>query len=165
MRIVTKIGEIFLVKLENSQKYFQYIANDMTQLNSSVIRAFEEHYPLDSLPNLTEIVKGKIEFYAHVVLRWGIELGYWEKIGKNPEIGELNHILFRDTNDYGKWVNDEPIKISQNWYVWNINEKFRDVGKLVGENRKAEIGVVIAPIDIYHRIKTGKYSYFYPGFE
>ena len=159
-RIVTKIGDVFLVKLENSQRYFQYVANDMTQLNSSVIRTFEEHYPLNSLQDLTEIVKGKIDFYAHVVLRWGIELGYWEKIGKDPEIGQLNHILFRDSTDYGK-----QIKISENWYVWNINEKFKDVGKLVGENRKAEIGIVVTPGDVVERIKTGKYSFVYPGFE
>ena len=159
-RIVTKIGDIFLVKLENSQRYFQYITNDMTQLNSSVIRAFEKHYPLDSLPNLTEVVKGKVDFYAHVVLRWGIELGYWEKAGKNPNIGQLNHILFRDSIDYGK-----QMKISQNWYVWNINEKFRTVGKLVGENQKADIGIVVSPDQIVERIKTGKYSFSYPGFE
>ena len=38
-RIVTKIGDIFSVTLDNGNKrFFQYIANDLSCLNSSVIR-------------------------------------------------------------------------------------------------------------------------------
>ena len=40
-RIITKIGDIFCVEVDNDYKcYFQYVANDMTVLNSSVIRVF-----------------------------------------------------------------------------------------------------------------------------
>ena len=42
-RIVTKIGNVFSVKLnESKKKYFQYVANDIYQLNSSVIRVFKK---------------------------------------------------------------------------------------------------------------------------
>ena len=42
IRSNTKLGDIFCVKIdENNKKYFQYIANDLTQLNSDVIRAFK----------------------------------------------------------------------------------------------------------------------------
>lgn len=42
-RVLTKIGDVFEVKIdETSKKYFQYIANDMTQLNSDVIRGFKK---------------------------------------------------------------------------------------------------------------------------
>lgn len=41
----------------------------------------------------------------------------------------------------------------------------RYVGKLEGENRKAEIGIVKAPIGIVHRVKTGEYYGYYPDFE
>ncbi|MDR1181545.1 MAG: hypothetical protein LBL13_06175 [Bacteroidales bacterium] len=44
-------------------------------------------------------------------------------------------------------------------------EKFTRVGKLNGENRKAEIGVVINPTSIVHRLRTGEYDIFYPDFE
>jgi hypothetical protein len=160
-RIVTKIGNVFLVKLENCQRYFQYVANDMTMLNSSVIRAFKEQYTLGSTPNLNEVVKGEIDFYAHTVLRWGIELDFWEKIGKEEVIGEVD-ILFRDSLDYGENTNT----ISERWQVWHINDPdFTYVGKLKGRNREAYVGCVIPPIDIYNRIKTGKYSYYYPCFE
>jgi hypothetical protein len=38
-RVITKVGGIYEVRLdENIKKYFQYITNDRTQLNSDVIR-------------------------------------------------------------------------------------------------------------------------------
>ena len=38
VRVVTKIGDVFSVKLDNEvKKYFQLIAFDLTQLNSDVI--------------------------------------------------------------------------------------------------------------------------------
>ena len=166
MRVSTKIGDVFSVKIdENSKKYFQLIAFDLTQLNSDVIRAFKRIYPIDANPDLLEIVTGEVEFYAHCVTKWGVKLGYWEKAGHIKEVGSLNHILFRDTNDCVCKIGEEPIKVSHNWYVWKINEEFRDVGKLIDENRKAEIGLVINPESIVHRMRTGVYDGFYPDFE
>jgi hypothetical protein len=160
-RVYTKKGDLFFVKIDdNTKKYFQLIAYDLTQLNSDVIRAFKKQYAIDENPSVSVIIQDDVEFYTHCVTKWGVKMGYWEKVGNIPEVGALDHILFRGTTDYGK-----RIKISQNWYVWNINDKFRDVGILVGENRKAEIGIIVTPEDIVERIKTGKYSFSYPGFE
>ena len=164
-RVTIKLGDIFVVKLEDSQKYFQYIADDMTMLNSRVIRAFKEEYPMESTPDFKDVTNGEIEFYAHTSIKLGIKMGLWEKVGNNPNTGSIDHILFRDTQDYGHGPGEEPVKISSKWYVWKINEEFRYVGKLQGENRKAEIGVVEPPIGIVHRIKTGEYYGYYPGFE
>ncbi len=45
VRVVTKVGDVFSVKLDNEvKKYFQLIAFDLTQLNSDVIRAFKKVY-------------------------------------------------------------------------------------------------------------------------
>ena len=44
-------------------------------------------------------------------------------------------------------------------------DQFTYVGELEGENRKAEIGVVVNPFDIVKRIKTGYYDFVYPQFE
>jgi hypothetical protein len=165
-RANTKIGDVFSVKInENNKKYFQLIAFDLTQLNSDVIRAFKKFYPINVNPGLSEIVNEEVEFHAHCVAKWGLKMNLWDKVGNTSEIGNTSHIIFRDTSDYGKWIGEEPIRISEKWYIWNINEKFRDVGKLIGANRKAEIGIVINPYDIVERIKTGKYSFFYPDFE
>lgn len=135
-------------------------------MNSDVIRAFKTIYPKNLKPDLLEIVEGEVEFYAHCVVKFGVKWGLWEKVGSNKNIGETNHIIFRGTSDYGYMVGEEPIKISSDWYVWHINDRdFTDVGKLKGENRKAEIGIVVNPYDIVERIKTGKYNFFYPDFE
>ncbi len=166
-RVITKIGDVFSAKIdENNKKYFQLIAFDLTQLNSDVIRAFKKVYPINANPDLSEIVNGEVEFYAHCVTKWGVKSGYWEKAGHIKEVGELNHILFRGTSDYGCKAGEEPVRISNKWYVWHINdEKFTCVGKLVGENRKAEIGVVMDAESIVHRLRTGKYDGSYPDFE
>jgi hypothetical protein len=163
-RVVTKVGDIFCVKLDdNTKQYFQYVANDLTQLNSDVIKVFKNTYPIDANPDLEEVVKGETAFYAHCVTSLGVKMNVWEKVGKVPVVDQFD-VLFRGTNDYGHKLGDEPIKLSNNWYVWNINGSFKRVGKLEGENQKSEIGIVVNPFDIVHRMRTGKYDFFYPGY-
>jgi hypothetical protein len=155
-----KIGDVFSVKIgDHEKKYFQYIANDLTQLNSQVIRAFQGIYHGVDAPELKEIIKGEVEFYAHCFFKIGFKLRYWEKVGNVQEVGETE-VIFRDSNDYG----NPKIKISRNWYVWKINEPFVKVGELEGRNKNAEIGVVIPPDSIVHRMRTGKYDFVYPGY-
>jgi len=165
-RTNTKIGDVFSVKVsDNSKKYLQYIISDLTQLNSDVIRSFKKEYPLEATVDLAKMVKGEVEFYAHCVTKFGIKLGYWEKVGNIADVGETNLILFRDSSDFGHKLGDKPIKISEKWHVWNINDEyFKKVGKLEGENQKAEIGVVFPPDSIVYRMKTGEYDIFYPGY-
>jgi hypothetical protein len=165
-RANTKIGDVFSVKIDDSsKKYFQLVAFDLTQLNSDVIRAFKKVYPTSANPDISEIVNGEVAFYAHCVTKFGLKMNLWEKVGNTTQIGITANILFRGTSDYGVWIDDEPIRISEKWYVWKINEPFKDIGKLQNENRKAEIGIVVNPYDIVERMKTGKYSFFYPDFE
>ena len=162
----TKIGDVFSVKIsEQHKKYFQYISNDLTQLNSDVIRAFKKVYPIKEMPDVSEIIKDEVEFYAHCATIFGIKFKLWEKIDNISDVGEIGHILFRGSSDSAHKVGQERIKISYKWYVWKINDKdFTVVGKLEGENRKAELGVVVNPHDIVARMQTGKYEFFYPGF-
>jgi hypothetical protein len=159
-RTVIRLGDVFGVKCDDCYKYFQYVADDMTMLNSRVIRVFKKKYPLDEIPELTEAVQGEIDFYAHTSIKLGIKMGLWEKVGNAPVFGEID-VIFRDSKDYG----ENKVAISERWYVWRINEDFRYVGRLEGENRKAEIGIVKAPIGIVERMKTGKYHSYYPDFE
>lgn len=165
-RANTKIGDVFSVRIdENNIKFFQLITFDLTQLNSDVIRAFKKVYPIIHNPDIAEVVKGEVEFYTHCVTKFGLKMNLWEKIGNIPDVGQIDHILFRGSSDSGSKPG-EQIKVSDRWYVWRINDKdFTRVGKLEGENRKAEIGLVVNPYDVVERLKTGKYSFFYPGFE
>ena len=161
-RKYTKIGDILSVRLDDSsKKYMQYIISDLTQLNSDVIRAFKKVYPISENPDLTDIIKGEVDFYAHCVTKSGIKLGLWELIGNIAEVGDTENILFRDSSDYG----NPEIKVSRNWWVWTINSEQKKVGILEGENRKAEIGIVIRPISIVYRMQMGKYDFKYPVFE
>lgn len=167
MRVITKIGDVFSVAIDNNKKkYFQYIANDLTQLNSDVIRAFKKIYPIDVNPDLSEIVNDEVDFYAHCVVSLGVKMKLWNKIGNTTEIGNITQILFRGTSDYGVWIDNEPIKISTKWYVWKINDKdFTRVGKLEGDNRNAYVGIVINPLGIIELLKGNKYPINYPDFE
>jgi hypothetical protein len=166
-RANTKIGDVFSVRLdESNKKYFQYIISDLTQLNSDVIRAFKKAYPLNANPDLSEIVNDEVEFYAHCVTKLGLKMSFWECIGNTTEIGNTTDILFRDTNDYGTKVGEEPIRVSRKWYVWRINDKeFTRVGKLEGEKRKAYPGIVMNPLGIIELLKGNKYPVNYPEFE
>lgn len=156
----TKIGDVFSVKINGfSKKYFQYIASDLTQLNSDVIRAFKKEYPIDSSPGLLEIVNGDIEFYAHCITKLGLKMGYWEYVGNISHVGNIDSILFRSSSD------NPQEKVSQNWWIWKINQEQKLVGKLEGNNRRAEIGSVIPPDSLVHRMKTGKYDFQYPDYD
>ena len=155
-----KVGDIFTMQIDNNRKkYFQYIANDITQLNSQVIRVFESSYSLEDAPNLENTIRDKVDFYAHVILSFGITLKKWEKVGFQHEIGNLN-IMFRDSSDYGT----PEIKISNNWWIWVLNKPQEKIGALKTEYQQAEIGIVINPLSIVHRAKTGRYDFIYPGY-
>lgn|ERR1700730_9613383 len=159
-RIVTRIGDLFEVPLDDKiKKYFQFVAIDATQLNSSVIRVFKTAYPVEAQPRPDEIVRDEVDLYAHTVLKTGILQKLWKKVGKSADLGSLD-VLFRGTDD----TLNSQIRISENWHVWKISEPPRKVGKLEGENQMAEVGTVIPPQWIVDRIRTGKYNFVYPHF-
>jgi hypothetical protein len=153
-----KEGDIFCVKLESNKKYFQYIISDKTMLNSYVIRAFKKSYPTNEFPDLGEIAKDEVDFYAHVFLRVGLKFGFWEKVGNVPDVGTAE-VVFRSTGD---WI-DQKIKVSDKWRVWKANEPHVLIGKLEKKYKDSEIGVVLSPINIQHRMRTGKYKSSFPA--
>ena len=155
----TKIGDIFAVKIDdNHQRFFQYIVSDITMLNSSVIRVFKKEYLITDIIDWNEVVKGEVDFYTHTILRVGLDYNLWELVANVPEVGDYSHVWFRDCSDHPQ------TEISQNWYVWRINQNFIDVGRLPQKYHNAEIGVVVTAWDVVERIKTGKYLFKYPGF-
>jgi hypothetical protein len=166
-RISPKIGDIFLVKIgENEKKYFQIIAFDSTQLSSSVIRVFKNKYHINEDPNLLDIVGNEIDFYTHCSTKLGVKLNLWQKVGNNKNVGRIDNLIFRGTSDSGRKLGEKPVKISNKWYVWKINDKdFTRVGKLEGINKNSEIGLVVSPYDVIDRMKMGKFNFYYPDFE
>jgi hypothetical protein len=154
-RVIIKIGDLFAAKVsDKSKKYFQFIAVDNTQLGSHVIRGFQTEFPVDTSPDPAEIVRQPVAFYAHAFLRTGVKLNFWEKVGNSPEIGRLDHILFRGTNDYGHKLGEKPVEISHIWYVWKINDpNFTRIGELRGPYKDAFVGIVFNPLDIIEFLK------------
>lgn len=135
--------------------------NDLTQLNSDVIRVFKKVYSSDGNIDLNDLITEDVEFYAHCVIKLGLKMGFWNKIGNIGNTGSVDHIFFRDTPDYG----DPQVKVSQNWWVWKINQEQKKIGKLYGMYENSEIGIVMNPKNIVHRIITGKYDGFYPEYK
>ncbi len=100
-RIITKIGVVFCIAIDGKyKKYLQYIVNDLTQLNSDVVRVFKELYPIEVEPELSEVIKGDVDFYAHCVVSAGIKRDLWEKVGNVKDVGETKHILFKIKKDF-----------------------------------------------------------------
>ena len=155
-----RIGDVFEVTLDaSSNGYFQYISDDLTQLNSYVVRVFRESYRPNPTVNLERIVSGAIAFHAHVFLKNGLKQGKWRKVGNTNQVGNID-VLFRDSTDYG----NPGIKVSQNWHIWKPNGPFEDVGRLTPEYQHAEIGVVVPADSLVHRMRTGRYDFVYPDY-
>lgn len=163
-RIVTKIGDVFCVEVDNAYKrYFQYFCNDMSELNSSVIRVFKKRYPMDSNPKPEAIVSDEVDFYAHTILRDGIEDGIWYKIGKVrgnydkemevPIFGTCQSSIYNN----GNIIFVDP---NTNWYIWKINQKPVKVGILQEQYKNiVERGGVFPCVEIADRIKLGYYRW------
>lgn len=166
MRVITKLGDVFSAEInETHKKYIQYIANDLTQLNSDVIRVFKKKYLVNENPNLENIVKGEVEFHAHCVVKFGVKMNLWVKVGNSKNIGSLENIIFRGTKDYGHKLGNEPIRVTNDWYIWKINDaKFTNVQFVTEQVRDANIGLVFNPLGILELIKNHKYPQNYPEF-
>jgi hypothetical protein len=152
-----KIGDIFRVETEQGSRYFQYLGNDSTQLGGNIIAAFAGGVREADI-DIASITELPIEFFAITTISLGLKMRLWSFVGSARAV-QYSHVIFRDTNDYGT----PDVLSSNDWWVWSPNAKSKHVGPLVGEYRKSYIGVLAAPINICDRLKTGKYSYFYPS--
>lgn len=155
------VGDLFEVQLDSaSARAFQYVSDDTTQLHSNVVRVFRETYKVGEPVDVRRILDGEIDFHAHVFLTIGIRQKRWRKIGRAEPPGDLDAVLFRDSDDYG----DPKVRISKNWYIWKINSISEHVGVLSQRYQGAEIGVVVPPDSLVHRMRNGKYNFVYPDY-
>lgn len=124
-------------------------------LNSSVIRVFKKYYPLDANPKIEQIVSDDVAYYAHTVLRAGIQFNAWYKVGTSKIIDEetVANVIF----GYPNIIKDNPL---ENWGIWKINTDFLLVGKLPKEYWDIlEPGGVETYVEIISRIKFDYYRY------
>jgi hypothetical protein len=154
-------GDIFEAQLENAKaRFFQYVGNDATQLQSNVVRVFAKEYASDVSAEVVDPSRDETQFVAHVMLNLGIKHKFWKRVGHASYV-EPAEVLFRDSSDYG----NPEVKISRNWWIWKMNAPQVFVGPLTGRYRDAEIGIVVPPDSLVHRMRTGRYDFVYPQFE
>ena len=152
-RIVTKIGDIFRVDLDNKTKrYFQYVAIDETMLGGSVIRVFKRKYDINEEPSFEEIVKDNVDFYTHTSLKIGILEGYWQKVGRCTDIGDTENIYFRTIGE----LNASKLKKSRHWLVWKINCKWQDIGEMKDCYTNYDLGALYAAVVVFNKINNGR---------
>jgi hypothetical protein len=152
------IGDVFEVQLAaTAVGFFQYVARDSSQLNSHVVRVFKGRFREDEAHDVSQVVRGDVDFYAHVFLSVGAKQNFWRKVVRADVVGEVD-VLFRNSSDYGK----SKRKTSNNWFVWRINSPYVHVGALSDHYRNAEVGVVVPPDSLVYRMNNGIYDFFYP---
>lgn len=157
-RVMTRIGDIFCVLQKDYKVYFQFIAIDSAMLGGPVIRVFSKKHPLDYEFCAEEVVKGEVWFYAHTVLQPGLKGGYWTKVGKSKELGEMDHILFRYSYKHGI-----PRVKAYDWRIFGVNKKDVFIGELTEEYRKTtHWGPILPPISIVYKIEFGEYKMIEP---
>ena len=167
-RTKIKKGDIFQVKLNESEVgYFQYLLLDPCMLNSEVIRVFCYRGAANESVNIETILSSGVDFYSHVVIKFGLKMGLWNKVGNQALEKDFTPPLFRDTFGHEDEYDGNRIiyKKSNSWNIWRAGDAFdtrKKIGYLTKEYEKVDIGIIYSPIDIIHRMLTGEYigSYY-----
>ena len=152
----TLLGDVLEVKTGNGfKRYLQYIGFDKTDLGlgGDVVRIFKKKYKNETLPNIEEITKDEIDFYAHVhsVTR-GIKEGLWSRVSNMKKDIGIQKPLF-----YQEGENDE-------WLLWQMNGDIWKTTKNEVLKSSADKGGVMPPKWVEERIITGKYLISDPSY-
>ena len=166
-----EVGDVFEVRLVDGKKaYLQYIGKDTLQIRAHVVRVFKNRHPVDSSPDIEDVVNDAVEFYAHVIsVEFGMQDGTWARIGNSKNIGNPSSAFFRDPGDPdeqegdGRWRGP---KVSKTWYLWRFGDSEKVfVKQLKGKDIEAERGDAMWPRRVVERIETGQYSGLYPNYQ
>jgi hypothetical protein len=163
-RVIVKEGDVFGADLGNHRmKYLQYVMLDPSEMNSEVIRVFKRESTPVTQPDLEIIAQSEVDFYAHVVVKWGVQMGLWQKIGHVPIENNFEPPYFRSVPLTPKNMEGNKIIFckTKDWQAWQAGQKFEDrkpIGYLNEETGKYHLGGVIPPAAIIERMKTGSYS-------
>lgn len=152
-----KFGDVYRISLADGNfGFMQHVANDASQLGSSVVLVLRKIYP----PSATfafEKESARDGFFAHVFLKAGKTLHIWEHIHWSPPVvHEPIALTWAICN-----IKDMQLDTSRDWNVWQTNEEMRPPSSQE-ELTNAELGLVISPAQIVRRIERGAYSIRYP---
>jgi hypothetical protein len=134
----------------------QHLANDATQLGSAVVLVLFGKY-LQEESIAFDGVNVQDGFLAHVFIKAGELLGVWGRTEwSRPVVSEPIPVTWAICN-----IEDLPLEFSTDWSVWRTNQKMRTPAS-EEELGSAELGLVISPPQIVHRIEYSAYSIRYP---
>lgn len=159
-----KIGDVYAMEInENQCVYFQYIADDATRDGSPVVRVFKGFHSPDCKPDIDEVVKSSVDFYAHIALKYGFEIGVYKKVGKSEALGlnELAEVWFGEAERFSvAEIVSQPglTAFDANYSIWHVNEPKITVG--VPDNElidRIEPGFGVDFRELYVRIMYGYY--------
>lgn len=163
-RVCVRLGNIFAFDSANGRKrYFQYICNDRSCMNTQVIRVFKTTYSHEDNSSVKKIVNDEIDFYAHTIVSAGIKDNVWYKIGTSNDCGldKLDKITFALY-----FTEDELTGIpllqanGAQWKIWKSNERIlwsNDINAL--SPKYLEIGSILPVHQIVNRLTNGYYSF------
>lgn len=164
-RIKISKGDIFRVDVGNDKiKFFQFVMLDPAQMNSEVIRVFDFEIHKSDEFEIESIIEKEIDFYVHVVIKWGIDMGLWSKVGNFSIENDIILPYFRDVVPIDKYLGENG-KImfceTNDWVAWQLGQSFtnrKPIGKLSEETKEFFIGIIMSPIDVRDYIKNSIYS-------
>lgn len=133
-----------------------YVGMDSTQLHSQVVRAYSCTHISTEVAEIARMTARPPDFSAHVALPAGVKRGVFSRVGFVP-LREPCVTWFRQANDYGNGS-----ATSSDWSVWCVGKPMTRIKALSKEQRSYEIGLVVNPFDVIHRLKSGRYAFFYP---
>lgn len=152
-------GDIFEVKLENSDKrFFQFLYKDDNYMSGHVIRAFVYTLAGNVELNINDLSSCQVDFITHTRVFEGLKDELWAKIGNLPLEQDFEPPIFRQTNDVYSMV-----KKSHNWFIWQYNPENRKyIGNLTEKYEKLPFSSILPPIAIIEWLNTGWHGFMRP---
>ena len=147
------------------------------RLGGHVIRVFRTRYPMDYIPDINNIVKDEVLFYAHTMVNVGAKLNAWTKIGKPrplilPEIKSELFGFCLEFSEKRDWLGNvtDVIKVDplKNWTIWHIGKGNRERKVRSLSPQQKEIltdGSILPYTAILDRIKYGYYKHTDPMYD
>lgn len=157
---MSKIGDIYVVKDNEHDRYFQLIAIDSTELNSDVIAIFKLKTKGRASATPTDITTSGIEFCVHTTVSAGVRQGLWKKIG-TADVGEYSKVLFKGVkypNDGLPDIESYEANSYHSWIVWHINGEWQQVGADIDRYKDAYLGGIYPPESVIYRIKHHRFE-------
>lgn len=152
-----KPGKLFSVNTPNGLRFFQYLGDDSSQLNSNLIAVFNGTFQAMEDASPAAIKASGVAFYAHVLLKLGLKLDVW-KPHLEAEVISYGDVWFRGSPDYG----NPAIKETSTWWLWRANQKRITIHGRSDDLVNSHVGVVVTPSAIVDRMESGVYAFFYP---